>query len=173
LSWIADVEEETLANVLWHYGEERYSRRIARAIVAARTLAPITTTTVLADVIAKSMPYSPGDKNPATRSFLAIRLFINQELEELQKALAQALTALKIGGRLVVISFHSLEDRIVKQFIQKHEKGEALPRKLPIKQTGFQPQLKSLSKALKPSQTEMENNPRARSAILRVAEKLS
>lgn len=176
MTWLAKIEETELADVLWLYGEEKFSRRIARAIVAARTETPITTTEQLAEIIkfATPKPKKPHDKHPATRSFQAIRIVINQELAELEQALNQALEVLTIGGRLAVISFHSLEDRIVKQFIKQHEKGQdSLPRGLPVKNIHFNSRMKAIGKPIKPSLSEMTHNPRARSAILRVSEKLS
>ena len=171
-SWLSQIGEKELADVLWQYGEEKYSRKISRAIVESRKEKAITTTTELADIIRKVLPKPHfHDKHPATRSFQAIRIAINQELEELPKALDQALNALIVGGRLCVISFHSLEDRIVKQFIKQHEKGEELPRGLPVKAVSFQSRLKSIGKPVKPDLQEMNINPRARSAILRIAEK--
>lgn len=173
--WIAKVDEKELADVLRQYGEEKFSRRIARAIVAARNEIPITTTMQLAEIIkfAVPKPKKPQDKHPATRSFQAIRIAINQELSELQQGLAQALEALALRGRLAVISFHSLEDRTVKQFIKCHEKGEELPKGLPVKGNQFNARLKSVGKPIKPNLKEINDNPRARSAILRIAEKLS
>ena len=155
--------------------EEKKSRRIAKAIVAARELAPIETTTALADIIEKVCPRSRVNyhKHPATRSFQAIRIAINRELVELEEGLLTALLVLMRHGRLVAISFHSLEDRIVKQFIRQHEKGVALPRGLPIKGEPFQGRMKTVTGHIKPSLDEMHANPRARSAILRVSEKLS
>lgn len=173
VEWLAHVDETELANVLWKYGEEKFSRRIARAIVNARKANPITTTTELADIIKFAVPKTKKtqDKHPATRSFQAIRIAINQELTDLEQGLEQALEILAVGGRLAVISFHSLEDRIVKQFIKQHEKGKELPRGLPVKNEVFKMKLKSVTKAMKPSLTEINHNPRARSAILRIAEK--
>lgn len=171
-SWIASVKETELANVLFEYGEERDSRRIARAIVAARDVSPITTTLQLAEIIKKAIPKWPKDKHPATKSFQAIRIAINHELDDLKQGLAQALNALSPEGRLLVISFHSLEDRIVKQFMQQEERGGEFPAGLPVKQESFRPRLKRLSRAIKPSEREIEANPRARSAVLRIAEKL-
>lgn len=175
MQWIAEVGEKELADVLWQFGEEKFSRRIARSIVATRAETPITTTAQLADIIkfATPKPKKPHDKHPATRSFQAIRIAINQELTDLQQGLAQALEVLTIGGRLSVISFHSLEDRLVKQFIKQHEKGKELPRGLPIKGNQFDARLKSIGKPIKPNLQEVNLNPRARSAILRIAEKLS
>lgn len=175
MQWIAEIGEEELANVLWQYGEEKMSRRIAKAIVAKRIETPITTTAQLANIIkfAIPKPKKHQDKHPATRSFQAIRIAVNHELTELEQGLAQGLEALTIGGRLSVISFHSLEDRIAKQFIKQHEKGDELPRGLPVKGSQFNARLKSIGKPVKPSMKEINLNQRARSAILRIAEKLS
>ncbi len=175
MTYIANVPEAELADVLWKYGEEKFSRRIARAIVNARQQQTITSTAQLADIIkfAQPKPKKPHDKHPATRSFQAIRIEINQELSDLESALEQSLEALTTGGRLSVISFHSLEDRLVKQFIRAHEKGDDLPRGLPVKGSQFNARMKSIGKAIKPSTQETDLNPRARSAILRIAEKLS
>ncbi len=175
MQWLMEIDETDLANILWEYGEEKFSRRIARAIVAARQEAPIKSTAQLADIIKFSMPKpkKPHDKHPATRSFQAIRIAVNQELTDLEKGLDQALNVLAPQGRMCVISFHSLEDRLVKQFIKQHEKGEEPPRGLPIKGGNFNARLQSIGKAIKPDLQEVNLNPRARSAILRIAEKLS
>jgi len=175
-TWIAQVSEAELAQVLWEYGEERHSRRIARHIVAARAQSPIITTEQLAEIIRKAMPF-PGKgkaflKHPATRSFQAIRIAINQELDDLSAGLEQSFASLKRGGRLAVISFHSLEDRIVKQFIHQQAQDDRYPAKLPIKQAYFIPKLKKIGKAIKPASIEIAVNPRARSATLRIGEKL-
>lgn len=172
-TWIATVSEQDLANVLWQYGEERFSRRIARAIVAARQQTPITTTTQLAEIVAAAHPAWQKGKNPATQTFQGIRIAINQELDDLENGLKQSFEALNIGGRLLVISFHSLEDRLVKHFIQDHERGEQFPARMPIKQESIHPKAKRLGRAIKPSAQEIAQNPRARSAVLRIAEKLS
>ena len=172
-TWIASVSEQALANVLYEYGEERFSRRIARAIVTARQEAAITTTEQLAEIIAKAHPaWQPG-KHPATRSFQAIRIAVNHELDELELGLKQALSALTITGRLLVISFHSLEDRIVKHFMQHQERSDQFPAKLPVKHQSYLPTFKRLGRAIKPGVEEISSNPRARSAVLRVGEKLS
>lgn len=175
MTWIASVDEKTLSTVLWEYGEERFSRQIAKRIVTARLETPIRTTKELAELIKYAIPakYRSHERHPATQSFQAIRIAINNELKEIESVLPQALESLSIKGRLAVISFHSLEDRIVKEFIRVHEKGEMLPRGLPIKGTGFESRLKSVGKRLKPSPEELLVNPRARSAILRIAEKTS
>jgi 16S rRNA (cytosine1402-N4)-methyltransferase len=172
-TWIASVSEPELANVLWEYGEERFSRRIARAIVTARTEAPITTTAQLSEIVAKAHPAWEKGKNPATRSFQAVRIFINRELDDLKQGLDQALDALSVGGRLLVISFHSLEDRIVKHFIQHHERRDHFPAKMPVKFSDHLPRLQRVGRAIKASQLEVERNPRARSAVLRISEKQS
>ena len=158
--------------MLWKFGEERDSRRIARAIVMTRKEAPIVTTGQLAEIIKKAIPNWPKDKHPATRSFQAIRIFINKELDDLEQGLAQSLEALRVGGRLLVISFHSLEDRIVKLFMQRHARGGDFPAGLPVKQDQYRPRLKQVGRAVKPDSREIEANPRARSAVLRIAEKL-
>lgn len=172
--WLSQVTEEELANVIWEFGEEKFSRKIARAIVQARSSSPIRTTTELAKIISKAIPKAKQskDKHPATRSFQAIRIAINQELSELQTGLSQAFEVLCKGGRICVISFHSLEDRIVKQFFKQHIHHD-LPRGLPIKKQLFQPRLKVIGKPIKANLSELHLNPRARSATLRIAEKLS
>lgn len=172
-TWIATIPEQELANVFYEYGEERFSRRIAKAIVAARQQAPITTTQQLAEIIAKAHPAWQQGKHPATRCFQAIRIAINHELDDLQVGLSEALNALTVGGRLVVISFHSLEDRIVKHFMQHQERGDELPAKLPVKHQSHLQTFKRIGRAIKPNQTEIDLNPRARSAVLRVGEKIS
>jgi 16S rRNA (cytosine1402-N4)-methyltransferase len=169
--WLAEVEEEALARVLFEYGEERYSRRIARAIVKARAEYPITRTKQLADLVAEAHPAWERHKHPATRSFQAIRIAINNELGDIQQFLRDALKVLKPGGHLAVISFHSLEDRLVKQFFQKEAKGDDFPPGLPVTVDMLKPRLKIVGKAIEPSQDEVEGNIRARSARLRVAEK--
>lgn len=169
--WLADVAEDELARVLFEYGEERYSRRIARAIVKARGEKPITRTRELAEIVAAAHPAWERHKHPATRSFQAIRIAINNELGDIQKFLRDALAVLKPGGRLAVISFHSLEDRLVKQFFQKEAKGDDFPPGLPVTTDMLKPRLRLIGKAIEPSAAEVEANPRARSARLRVAEK--
>ena len=140
----------------------------------ARQISPITTTTQLVEIIAKVIPaYQSPNKDPATRTFQAIRIAINHELAELEQILNKMSTILAIGGRLAVISFHSLEDRIVKQFIRAEQNGPPLPRGLPIKNPTFVPRFKEVIKPIKPSLKEVNYNPRARSAILRITEKLS
>lgn len=169
--WIARADEREIADVLWTYGEEKQSRRIARAIVARRATQPFTRTGDLAAVIASVMPR--GDKiHPATRSFQAIRIHINRELSDLETGLDAALARLKPGGRLAVISFHSLEDRIVKRFINTHAKAPPANRRLPALDT-FVPTLRAIGDAQKGEADEIAANARARSAVLRVAEKLA
>lgn len=171
--WLRHVSEAALATVIFEYGEERFSRRIAKAIVEARKLTPITTTKQLAEIVAAVVPKREPFKHPATRTFQAIRIFINAELEDLAVGLTHCLDALKEGGRLVVISFHSLEDRIVKQFIKQYSQPPVLPRNIPIKQAHFIPKLKAVGKPIFPLEQELSNNTRARSAVLRTAEKPS
>ena len=170
--WINSASETEIADVLYHYGEERHSRRMARRVVAERTISPILRTGVLAEMIKEANPSWERDKHPATRAFQGIRLFINRELEQLELALDQALEILRPGGLFVVISFHSLEDRIVKRFIAKHARGDDFPRGLPVAQSQLNPKVKPQSKAIKPSRDEIDRNPRARSAVMRVAAKL-
>lgn len=171
--WLVDVAEEELARVLFEYGEERYSRRIARAIVKARSENPITRTKELADIVAAAHPAWEKHKHPATRSFQAIRIFINNELGDIQQFLKDALAVLKPGGRLAVISFHSLEDRLVKQYFQKEAKGDDFPAGLPITVDMLKPRVRLVGKAIEPSEAEVLANPRARSARLRIVEKLA
>ena len=170
--WLARAEVDEIAGVLWQYGEERQSRRIARAIVAARAQEPITRTTQLAEVVASVMPRGKDKIHPATRSFQAIRIFINRELADLESGLEAAVARLKPGGRLAVISFHSLEDRITKQFIATRAKAPPANRRLP-QAPSFTPTLRAIGGARKASEAELAANPRARSAVLRVAEKLA
>ncbi|MFC5570512.1 16S rRNA (cytosine(1402)-N(4))-methyltransferase RsmH [Lysobacter yangpyeongensis] len=169
--WLATANEKDIADVLWTYGEERQSRRIARAIVARRADQPLTRTAQLADLIASVVPRGDQKIHPATRSFQAIRIFINRELADLEAGLDAALARLKPGGRLAVISFHSLEDRIVKQFIARHAKAPPANRRMPV-EISFTPTLKPIGDAQKADEAETAANPRARSAMLRVAEKL-
>lgn len=171
-AWLARAQEEDIAQVLYRYGEERHGRRIARAIVRARVLTPITTTRQLAEVVQSAVPTREPGKDPATRTFQALRIFINRELEELAACLPQTLQALASGGRLAVISFHSLEDRLVKRFIRDQERGVDLLPNLPVPPPGWSPQLRAVGKAQRPSASELAANPRARSAVLRVAQRV-
>ena len=172
-AWIASAKEEDIAAVLKEYGEERFAKRIARAIVQARLEAPIDTTKRLASIVAAANPKWEIGKDPATRSFQAIRIFINQELDDLQRCLADVLDILAPGGRLVVISFHSLEDRIVKRFIREQSRGDQYPPDLPITYVQLKLRMKAIGKSIKAGKAEVTANPRARSAVLRVAEKLA
>lgn len=174
--WLAIVTEQQLVKVLFEYGEERFARRIASSIVAERKVNPIVTTRHLARLVENAIPSKSKElyKHPATRTFQAIRIEINQEMAELEVALAQAVNVLKPGGRLVVIAFHSLEDRIVKQFIHHETGAKYAPGRLPIKEVDIiKGNLKKIGKAIKASATETEQNPRARSAVMRVAEKVA
>jgi 16S rRNA (cytosine1402-N4)-methyltransferase len=170
--WLAVAEADEIATVLKEYGEERHAKRIARAIVAARNEAPIDTTARLADIVSRANPSWEKGKHPATRAFQAIRIHINRELDDLHDCLRQSLDVLAPGGRLAVISFHSLEDRIVKRFMRDAERGEKFPAGLPVTQAQLQSKLKRIGKAIRPSVSEVEVNPRARSSVLRVAERL-
>lgn len=169
--WLARADEREIADVLWRYGEERMSRKIARAIVARRDAQPLVRTAQLAELIASVMPRGKDKIHPATRSFQAIRIFINRELADLEAGLDAAHARLKPGGRLAVISFHSLEDRIVKQFIAQHAKAPPGDRRMPVARE-FTPTLRAIGGAGKADDAELAMNPRARSAVLRVAEKL-
>ncbi|GGB87733.1 ribosomal RNA small subunit methyltransferase H [Marinobacterium zhoushanense] len=170
--WINRAGEGEIADVLFTYGEERFSRRMAKAIVNARQESPITRTARLASIISEANPRWEKGKHPATRAFQGIRIHINRELEDIEQVLEQSLNVLAVGGRLVVISFHSLEDRLVKRFIRKHVKGdEHLPPGIPVTQEMLQQRLKAEGKAVKASAAEVQANPRARSAVMRVAVK--
>ena len=171
--WLASASEEEIADVIYRYGEERFSRRMARAVVEQRKLQPITTTLQLAEIIKQANPAWEKHKHPATRAFQGIRIHINRELEDLQSVLQQALDALCVGGRLVVISFHSLEDRIVKQFISEQAKGDDYPVGVPVQYADLNPRMKKIGKPVKADDQEVNLNPRSRSAIMRVAEKIS
>lgn len=172
-AWLSQADEQSIANVLFQYGEERYSRRIARAIVNRRQQKPITSTLDLAEIIKQAHPKWEKHKHPATRSFQAIRIFINDELQDLEQSLPRMLELLMPGGRLVVISFHSLEDRIVKRFIQEEEKGDSYPADLPITRDALNPRLRHIGKAIKAGEEELSGNIRSRSAVMRVAEKIA
>lgn len=178
--WLADVSEQDLGSVIKDYGEERYARSIARAIVVARTRQPIVTTLQLAEIVSSVVRSREhrrqSQQNPATRTFQAIRIFLNQELEELTMVLPQCVELMKTGARLAVISFHSLEDRIVKRFMRDAATSPELPRDVPLREQELQQfsnrKLKRVGKAIRASAEEVERNHRARSAILRVAEKI-
>jgi 16S rRNA (cytosine1402-N4)-methyltransferase len=169
--WLNKASEREIAAVLKDFGEERYARRIARAIVGERARRPIETTLQLAQLVSKAVPTRERNKNPATRTFLALRLLVNEELDELRAGLQQALRVLMPGGRLAVISFHSLEDRIVKRFLRAQARGEPTLNGLPAPAPMPPRYLRLIGKAIRPRETEIRNNARARSAVLRVAER--
>ena len=170
--WIATASEQDLHEVIKNYGEERFSRQIARAIVAQRTESPIDTTRKLAQLVAQNIRTRERGQDPATRTFQAVRIFINRELEEVEAVLPQVMGRLKQGGRLAVIAFHSLEDRIVKQFVKKYSQHPPLPRWAAVKEADLPlPPLRAVGKAIKPGVEETASTPRARSAVLRVAER--
>jgi len=171
--WLASASENQIGEVIRTYGEERFARPIARAIVAARSRGAICTTRQLAQIVEEVVRTREPGQAPATRTFQAIRIFVNQELEELSLALSQGLELLAAGGRLVVISFHSLEDRIVKQFMRRHAQPAPVPRGMAVREADrAPPRLRIVGKPVRPTAAEIVDNPRARSAILRVAEKL-
>ncbi|MEI6894919.1 MAG: 16S rRNA (cytosine(1402)-N(4))-methyltransferase RsmH [Colwellia sp.] len=172
--WLAVADVEDITWVLRTFGEEKHAWRIANAIVDTREETPLTRTSQLAKLIKTTAPQREIKKHPATRSFQAIRIYINSELDQIEKALAASLDVLATGGRLVVISFHSLEDRMVKQFMKKHSQGKRVPRGLPISEVELNKskKLALIGRKLKPSKTEVEENVRSRSSILRIAERL-
>ena len=170
--WLATASEASIGEVIKEYGEERFAKQIAAAIVAARARGPVCTTRQLAALVAEAVPTREPRQDPATRTFQALRIHVNQELAELSLALPQCVDLLVPGGRLVVISFHSLEDRIVKRFFREHARGERLPDRLPVRAHELKPpRLRLIGRARRPSDAEVGANPRARSAVMRVAEK--
>jgi 16S rRNA (cytosine1402-N4)-methyltransferase len=169
--WLAKANADEIAHVLWAFGEERFSRRIARAIVEARDEAPLETTAQLARLVSAAQPKKDYHKHPATRTFQAIRLFINGELSEVEKGIQAAVERTEAGGRLVVISFHSLEDRLVKHAFRDASRPPKGDPRMPLPESVEKPRLSIISKAVKPSAFELNKNPRARSAVLRVAER--
>jgi 16S rRNA (cytosine1402-N4)-methyltransferase len=170
--WLATADEKLLGEVIRDYGEERFAKQIARALVAARQKQPLATTRQLAEIVAQAVRTREPGKNPATRTFQAIRIYLNQELEELDCALPQCVDCLKPGGRLVVISFHSLEDRMVKHFMRDMAQGDKLPRGLPVRAADMAAgKLRLIGKAARATEREVAQNPRARSAVMRVAER--
>lgn len=173
--WLMTAKEKEIAAVLWELGEERFSRRIAGKIVEFRQQQPITDTSTLAAIISGCVPAHKEKKHPATRSFQAIRMHVNQELDHIEQVLEQIFEVLRIGGRLLVISFHSLEDRLVKRFFKKHSTVAALPRGLPIRECDISAsiRLRSIGKAIKATAEEIKQNARSRSAVLRIAERVS
>jgi 16S rRNA (cytosine1402-N4)-methyltransferase len=170
--WLNRADEKQIREVISTYGEERFAKAVAAAIVDARGQHPLRTTRQLAEVVGRAVRTREPGQHPATRTFQALRIFINQELEELEVTLPQAAELLQPGGRLAVVSFHSLEDRIVKNFIRSRSQADTLPKGVPVRAADLPtPQLKAIGKAVKASDAEVRRNPRARSAVLRVAEK--
>ena len=170
--WLATVDEGLLTEVIRDYGEERFAKQIARALIVARQEQPVVTTQQLGRIVSQAVRTREPGQNPATRTFQAIRIYLNQELDELAHVLPQCVDALNAGGRLVVISFHSLEDRIVKRFMREMVQGKQLPRGLPVRAIDMPPgKLRMIGRALRPSPQEIAANPRARSAVMRVAER--
>lgn len=169
--WLARVDERDLMMALFDLGEEKFARRIARSIVEIRAETPIVSTLQLAAIVADATPKKDKNKHPATRTFQAIRLHVNQELSQVSDALPQAVELLNEGGRLSVISFHSLEDRIVKRFIRELSTAKLPPRNIPVPPEAYLTPLKSLSRAIKPTKDEISENPRSRSSVLRIAER--
>jgi 16S rRNA (cytosine1402-N4)-methyltransferase len=170
--WLAKASEEELREVISTYGEERFAKQVAREIVAARAREPLATTRQLAAVVGRAVRTREPGQHPATRTFQAVRIRVNQELEELEIALPQAAALLTPGGRLAVISFHSLEDRIVKNFLRERSTADKLPRGVPVRAADLPPpELRLVGRAVRPSEEEARRNPRARSAVLRAAEK--
>jgi len=172
--WLAQAEVDEISWVIKNFGEENWAVHIARAIVKDRAETPFETTKQLADFIARVVPVKDKNKHPATRTFQAIRIYINSELEEVEQALLASIDVLKPQGRLSVISFHSLEDRIVKRFIRKQSKGEEVPFGLPVTEDELNKSrtYKAIGKAIKPSKDEIAQNPRSRSSVLRIAQRL-
>ena len=172
--WIMTASEKEISDVLWQLGEERFARRIAGKVIEVRQEQPINDTQTLADLIRSCVPANKEKKHPATRSFQAIRIKINQELEHVQDVLDGVFDILKIGGRVLVISFHSLEDRIVKRFFKKHSQQAVLPRGLPLRESDIPVsiRLKAIGKAIKATNQELLENARSRSAVLRIAERV-
>jgi 16S rRNA (cytosine1402-N4)-methyltransferase len=171
--WLASAKEQDIAWVLKNYGEERFSRRIAGAIVEAREEEPIITTGRLAKLVKDANPKWEKHKHPATRAFQAIRIKVNRELDDLQDLLADSVDMLRVGGRLVVISFHSLEDRLVKRFMRDMSRGDEIPKGVPVTDSALNKRMKLVGRAIKASPEEVEGNVRSRSAVMRVAEKIS
>lgn len=172
--WLMDAEEKEMVFVFKRYGEEKFGTRVARTIIAERSVRAIDTTAKLAKLITDAKPVKEKNKHPATKVFQAIRIHINKELEDLETFLASSLDVLEVGGRLVVISFHSLEDRLVKRFMRDQARGERLPLEVPVFEAELEKskRLRCISKAIKPGNNEVDVNNRARSAILRIGEKL-
>jgi len=170
--WLARADEQEIREVVKTYGEERFAQSIAAAIVAARVREPVRSTRQLAEIVGRAVRTREPGQHPATRTFQALRIHVNQELAELEVALPQAAALLAKGGRLAVISFHSLEDRIVKNFIRERSTADRLPKGLPVRAADLpEPELRAIGRAVKPTEAEVRRNPRARSAVLRAAEK--
>lgn len=169
--WLNQVEQKELIKVLREYGEERYAKRIAHAVVETRKDKALTSTRQLAELVREVVPSREKNKHPATRTFQAIRMRINAELDQLAAFLPKAVRLLAEGGRLVVISFHSLEDRLVKRFMREQARGDPFPAGVPVPATQLRPLLRLVGKPCRPTSGEIEANPRARSAVLRVAER--
>lgn len=170
--WLETAGEQAISKVLKTFGEERFARRIARAIIVSRESAPLRSTRQLAELIAAAVPVREHNKHPATRSFQAIRIYINHELDDIREVLELVPDMLAPHGRLAVISFHSLEDRIIKRFIREEYQGEPPPPEFPLAGMDHTPRLRPLGKAIRATAAEVDHNPRARSAVLRVAERL-
>jgi len=170
--WLSYADLQDIAGTLKEYGEERFARRIAAAIVAAREASPIETTGQLARVVSAAHPRWEKHKHPATRAFQAIRIKVNRELKDLQEFLSVALDMLRVGGRLVVISFHSLEDRLVKRYMRDMARGDALPRGVPVTDSALNRRMRLVGRAVRAGAEEVAGNVRARSAVMRVAEKI-
>jgi 16S rRNA (cytosine1402-N4)-methyltransferase len=173
LSLIETTKEQELARLIKAYGDERFSKRVARAIKEANSESTIETTAQLAKIVSDAIPFREKGKHPATRTFQALRIAVNEELKQIQDVLPQALEVLAPGGRLVVISFHSLEDRIVKRFFRSEAKGDPYPLDLPVTQDMINPALELVGKQTRAGETEVDRNPRARSAVMRVARKVA
>jgi 16S rRNA (cytosine1402-N4)-methyltransferase len=171
-AWLARASEPEIREVIATLGEERFARRIAAGIVEARSSRPITRTLELAELVARAVRTREPGRNPATRTFQALRMHVNDELGQLRRALAGALELLAVGGRLAVISFHSLEDRIVKQFIQQHSSVDPVYAGLPVIPDAVQPRLRRVGGKIRAGEAELASNPRARSSVLRVAQKV-
>jgi 16S rRNA (cytosine1402-N4)-methyltransferase len=171
--WLASASIDEMTRVLKEYGEEKFGRRIATAIAEQRETESITTTQQLVEIIQQAIPVKDKHKHPATRSFQGIRIFINRELDDLTDFLSDVIDLLKVGGRLVVISFHSLEDRMIKRFMRDESRGKNYPAGMPVTEDMLNRRLKVIGKAIKPGAEEISHNSRARSAVMRVAEKIA
>lgn len=171
--WLNSAKPSDIAYVIRRFGEEKFARRIASRIAEAREESPLETTADLVKICEAAIPTREQKKHPATRTFQAIRIFINDELQDLEDCLNSVLSIMAPGGRLVVISFHSLEDRIVKRFMRNQARGEQLPSRLPVKDADIVRHLKIVGKPVKPSELEVQNNRRSRSSIMRIGEKIA